>query len=45
MNVPTEKLVNTAMTIALDEIPGGGLAGLDGMRGSKAVFPYCSLTL
>lgn len=45
MNVPAEKLVNTAMTIALDEIPRGGLAGLEGMCDSKAVFLYCSLTL
>lgn len=40
-NVLAEKLVCTAMMIALDEIPGGGIAGSEGMCNSKAIFPYC----
>lgn len=41
MNILTEKLMCTAMTIALDEIPRGGLACSEDMCSSKAVFPYC----
>lgn len=41
MNVPAEKLVNTAMMIALDEILREGPCWPEGMRGSEAVFPYC----
>lgn len=41
MNVPADKLLCTAVMIALDEIPRGRIAGSEGMHNFKAIFPYC----